>query len=486
MFFIMLRQLLKSAIILLVFFSLPVQAMTMFSETTGVDLFANSDEGYSNDRIPSDFKDQEVSIVLNPNEAVMLVGDTMTIEATIIQPENTIYKRLTWTSRDQSIATVNENGLVTAVAPGDCSVLASYTSGLFTVTAVSLIHVQRPAESVTLNITNATLQVGETLGIIATVFPEDATNKDIEWLSSDANVASVDGDGMVTALAPGVCSITASCGDVFGTCTITVKEPVVPVESIVIVPEKTEVEVGETITIEATIVPPNPSDGRLTWKSSDTSIATVTEHGLLMATLDALAPGQCVITAECYNTRGNIVKDSCIITVKAPVVLAESVELNYSEAELQVGGSLTLIATVSPEDVTDPTVLWQSSDNTIATVDNNGVVTAVAPGECDITASCGDVSATCHITVPVPVVLPESIELDPTEAVLAVAVRSVVDFHRPRSGQEGPHRIWRHRHHPLRPRHRGRRGVCRGFRRQVYLGRREQAGRMVLFPQFLM
>ena len=333
MFFIMLRQLLKSAIILLVFFSLPVQAMTMFSETAGVDLVANGDGGYSNDRIPSDSKVQEISIVLNPIEAVMLVGETMTIEATL-QPNN----------------------LATCII----------------------------------------------------------------WASSNEQVVTVDNKGHVTAVAPGVCNIMASCGDVSDTCTIVVKEHVVLVESIVIEPEKTEVEVGETITIEATIVPQNPSDGRLTWKSSDTSIATVNEHGLLMATLDALAPGQCVITAECYNTRGDIVKDSCMITVKAPVVLPESIELNYTEAEIAVGESLTLTATVSPENVTDPSVSWQSSDNTIATVDVNGVVTAVAPGECDITASCGDVSATCHIIVPTPVVPAESVELNYTEAELAV------------------------------------------------------------------
>ena len=135
----MLRQLLKSAIILLVFFSLPVQAMTMFSETAGVDLVANGDGGYSNDRIPSDSKVQEISIVLNPIEAVMLVGETMTIEATL-QPNN-LATCIIWASSNEQVVTVDNKGHVTAVATGVCNIMASCGDVSDTCTIVVKEHV---------------------------------------------------------------------------------------------------------------------------------------------------------------------------------------------------------------------------------------------------------------------------------------------------------------------------------------------------------
>ena len=392
----------------------------MFSGMNGMYIEFNNNDVDLTDDVMFVVNEKDVSIVLNPAEAVLMVGKTLQIEATVL-PENVNHVKLVWDSRNKKVATVNESGLVTAVGPGESVITASLQTVvdgvISTLSAECKIRVERPVESIVLNPTNAVLEVGDNLPIMATVLPEDATNKTLQWTSNNTAVASVDDNGVVMALAPGDCMIIASCGDVEATCQIKVNNPVILADSIVVVGEKNEIEIGEVLNLQAIVYPENTSDTRLTWESSDNSIATVVEYGHNLGIVTGVAPGTCDIYAICGEVR---TRGTYQITVKNPVVLAESVVLDPVEAELQIGSSITIAATVLPENVTNPLLKWFSSDETVAIVNKNGVVTAVGPGSCDITATCDDAVGTCHVTVQEPIIYAESVELFPSEAVLQV------------------------------------------------------------------
>ena len=332
------------------------------------------------------------AITLSSDSAVLLIGETVRLRATVM-PENTTDKTVTWTSSDTSIATVNQNGSVTAIGVGECDITATCQG----VSATCHIIV-RPIlpQSITLSSESESIYIGATVQLTATVLPENTTNKTVTWTSSDESIATVDENGLVTAVAVGECDVTATCQGVSATCHITVK-PILP-QSITLSSESESIYIGATVQLTATVMPENTTDKTITWASKNENIATVDENGLVTA----VALGECDITATCQGLSA-----TCHITVKP--ILPQSITLNSESESLHIGETVQLTATVLPENTTNKTVTWASKNENIATVDENGLVTAVALGECDITATCQGVSATCHITVKP--VLPESIIL---------------------------------------------------------------------------
>ncbi|MCH5240726.1 MAG: leucine-rich repeat protein [Muribaculaceae bacterium] len=161
-------------------------------------------------------------------------------------------------------------------------------------------------------------------------------------------------------------------------------------EQIILNIEEAELNVTETLQLEASILPANTSDKTLAWTSSNEEVASVSEDGLIVA----ITEGEAIITASCGD-----VTATCKITVVNPVVEAQEILLNFVESEMNVGKTLQLEATVLPEDVTDPVLIWTSSNENIAAVSERGLVTAISAGEAIITATCGEVSAECVITV---------------------------------------------------------------------------------------
>ena len=167
------------------------------------------------------------------------------------------------------------------------------------------------------------------------------------------------------------------------------KEQEVPVTSVSISQPTAEMIMGETTQLKATVLPSNATMQSVTWASSKQSVATVSKSGLVTA----IAEGTSTVTASSGGKSA-----SCIVTVSKRFVPVTSVELNKSSIELVEGDSETLTATVKPDDATDKTVTWSTSDANIATVEN-GKVTAVKEGEVSITAYAGDKSAICKFIV---------------------------------------------------------------------------------------
>ena len=243
------------------------------------------------------------------------------------------------------------------------------------------------------------LSEGEMLQLIATVLPDDATNKAVTWDSSDEAVATVDQNGLVTAVGAGIATITATTVDgseLRASCTVTVVPNFVLATSITLNQTSAHMIEGETVQLTATVLPEDATDKSVTWTSSDVAVATVDQNGLVTA----VGAGVATIIATTVDVSN--LTASCTVTVEPNVVLATSIELNQTSANVNEGETLQLTATVMPEDATDKTVTWASSDETVATVDQNGLVTAVAAGTATITASTidgSDLSASCEVTV---------------------------------------------------------------------------------------
>lgn len=220
--------------------------------------------------------------------------------------------------------------------------------------------------------------------INAVVEPSNTTDI-ISWRSSNTSVATVNQAGVVTSVGDGSCVITATCGNSSAACNITVAE-VRPCTKITL--GKTSISftaLNKTSTLTYTVAPNNTTD-TVTWKSSNTSVATVSSSGVVTSK----AAGTATITATCGSTFA-----TCAVTV---TVACTGLSLNKTLLSFSdLGTSQTLTATKSPTNSTD-TVSWSTSNASIATV-SNGKVTAVGDGSCTITAKCGSKSASCSVKV---------------------------------------------------------------------------------------
>ena len=348
------------------------------------------------------------TITLDKTEISLEATETTTLVATVL-PELTTNKSVTWTSSNEAVATVDANGVVTAIAVGEATITATTTDGSDLSASCKVTVVPTLAETIALDKTEISLEATETATLVATVLPETATNKSVTWASSNEAVATVDDNGEVTAIALGEAIITATTTDgsnLSASCKVTV----VPTMAETITLDKTEIrlEANETATLVATVLPELTTNKSVTWNSSNESVAIVDENGVVTA----IAVGEATITAT--TTDGSNLSTTCKVTVVP--TLAETITLDKTEISLEATETATLVASVLPELTTDKSVEWSSSNEAVATVDANGVVTAIALGEAIITATTTDgsnLSASCKVTV-VPT-LAETITLDKTE-----------------------------------------------------------------------
>ena len=330
---------------------------------------------------------QKVTAVkLNASSVSLAKGTSKTLKATVY-PSDATNKNVKWSSSNTSVVTVAQNGVITAKGPGTATVTVKTENGSFTANCNVTVYV--PVTSIKLSATKLTMAKNTEKLIRATISPSSATNSDVRWASSNTTVASVSQAGVVTAKQKGTTKITAFSNDgkVSATCIVTVIQQVTQVN---LSATSVSLDVGKTKTIEATLQPDNATYKSVTWKSSDKSVATVSSTGVIKA----LKAGVVTITA---TSKDKYASATCKVTVTQP---ATGIVLNYAKAAVRVGGYRVLKATVLPGNVTDATVVWRSSNDKIATVDQNGVVTGKSKGTVYITAinETGK-SAKCLITV---------------------------------------------------------------------------------------
>ncbi|MDE6380811.1 MAG: leucine-rich repeat protein, partial [Muribaculaceae bacterium] len=334
------------------------------------------------------------SITLNPESWEGAEGSVFNIKATVY-PEEATEKSVSWTSSDESIAKVDNEGNVTTMKAGEAIITATALDGSYVAAECKVKVNIVPVESIVFNLTDWKGVIGSTVQIEATVNPENASDKTLIWISSDESIATVDDTGKVTAIKVGEADITANAKDgteISATCHITVL-PVL-VESIKVEPENWHAVVGESLQISASVYPENATDKTIKWTTSDDAIVKVSEEGYV----SALKVGEADITA--MSSDGSEVSAVCHVIVYP--ISVESIQLNPVTWEGVVGETIQIDAAVYPENATDRKLIWLSSDESVASVNGSGFVYALKEGEADIIAKASDgsgVTAICHVKV---------------------------------------------------------------------------------------
>ena len=314
---------------------------------------------------------------------------------------------ITFTSSDESIATVS-NGKVTFKGYGTATITATTASGK---TAACTVKINRAVSGVRLDYSKLSLKTGETAALTATVYPANAANKAVKWISSAPDVASVDQTGKITALKPGITTITVETEDgrYTATCNVTVIDSsIVSVTGVKLSATVAELTIGNSKQLTAAISPTNATNKGVTWSSSNTNVASVSSSGVVVAK----GEGTATITVK---TDDGGYTAACTIRVSNPspsVVAVTGVKLSAIGIELPVGGSKRLSATITPSNATNKGVTWSSDNASVAAVNASGLITAKGEGTATVTVRTDDggYTATCKITV-VPVTAPEKVEI---------------------------------------------------------------------------
>ncbi len=366
----------------------PGSAIITATATDGSDIVGTTEITVEN---------QEVTdITVSPETRTILVEDDLQMSRSVT-PSNATDRTVTWSSDNSDVATVDAStGLVTGVSVGTVTITATANdgSGVYGTATITVDPIL--VSSITISPSSESVNVGSTLALTESVSPSNATDKTVTWSSDDTDVATVDATGLVTGVAEGVVTITATAQDAGGevgtaeiTVTVVLPNSVATSESLGFV----EGEAAKTLT--ATISPSNTTDKSVTWSSDDTDVATV---DALTGEVTPQGVGSCYVIVTCNADIS--IKDTCLVTVDADVTLVTGVTLTPEVAEITINEEVTLSASVEPSNATDKSVSWQSLDESVATV-SNGVVTGVAIGTTQIvvTTNDGDFTDTCEVTV---------------------------------------------------------------------------------------
>ena len=338
------------------------------------------------------------------------IGESVTVEATVT-PETADNKEVKWSIANTAIATV-ANGVVTGVAAGETELTVTTDDGGHTATIPVKVVTEKVAvtgiEWASCPPIGFQCKVGYTRDYTVAILPNNATDMGVTFTSSNPEVATVKHHNTsnnfvsvtFTAVGEGSVTITATTNDggfTATTETITVIQAVL-VESIAVNPSTCEIKVGSNKQLTATVSPSSAFNKEVEWSSSDTSVATVDANGLVTG----VASGEVTITVKAKDASG--VTGTAKVTVSTGLV--ESIAVDPSTCEIEVGSNKRLKATVLPNDADNKAIEWISSDTSVATVDANGLVTGVAKGEVTITATAKDgsgVTGTAKVTVTVPI-----------------------------------------------------------------------------------
>ena len=364
-------------------------------------------------------------VTLDRTELTLTEGETGTLTATV-RPDNADNRKVTWSSDKTEVATVGGDGKVTAVKAGEAVITVTTEDGGKTATCKVTVKAKTVGVTeVTLDRTELTLTEGETETLTATVKPDNADNKKVAWSSDKTDVATVGGDGKVTAVKAGEATVTVTTedGGKTATCKVTVKAKTVGVTDVTL--DKTELTLteGETETLTATVKPDNADNRKVAWSSDKTDVATVGGDGRVTA----VKAGEAVVTV---TTEDGGKTATCKVTVKAKAVNVTEVTLDKTELTLTEGETETLTATVKPDNADNRKVTWSSDKTDVATVDGAGRVTAVKAGEATVTVTTedGGKTATCKVTVKAKVVPVTGVEVNPWAVTLSVRGTSKLSY----------------------------------------------------------
>ena len=333
-------------------------------------------------------------MAVTPSRIEIIEGGSAVLSARV-SPEAASDRVVSWSSSDRSVATVDKTGTVQGLKPGTATVTAT-AEGKSGTCAVTVKAKAVNVTEVTLDRTELTLTEGETETLTATVKPDNADNRKVTWSSDKTEIATVGGDGRVTAVKAGVAVVTVTTedGGKTATCKVTVRAKAVSVTEVTL--DRTELTLteGETETLTATVRPDNADNRKVTWSSDKTEVATVDGAGRVTA----VKPGEAVVTV---TTEDGGKTATCKVTVKAKVVPVTGVDVKPWSVTIGANGTTKLTCTVAPSNATNRNVRWESDNPSVATVGSDGNVRAVSAGVAKVSAVTedGGFRSGCTVTV---------------------------------------------------------------------------------------
>lgn len=339
-------------------------------------------------------------ITISKSISVFNAGSSTELSA-YITPTNATNKAITWSSSNSTVASITSSGynsvIVNGNSPGTATITAKSSDGNYRASCTVTVK-PVPVSGVSIAMSSSSVNIGSSLSLSCTISPAGATNKSVTWSTSDSSVASIKNDSSnpvsITGIKAGTATITVKTkdGSYTDSCKITVTKPPVKVQSISLA-AKASVQVGHNILLTPTIMPTDAANQKVTWSSSDKTIASVDNDGRV--TGKKVSSTSVKITA---TTADGGKTATCLVTV-TPVNVT-SVELSETNITVTKGKTYSLTATVRPTDATNQKVNW-SSDSSNATVDSNGLVTGVKASSATITVTTvdGKKTATCKVMV---------------------------------------------------------------------------------------
>ena len=312
---------------------------------------------------------KELSFV--SEKATLLAGQRALLRY-VLEPLDVTNGEVAFTSSNEAIASVNENGIVTALSDGTASITVAAQDGSGKKDSLELTVARKP-EKVTIHQQGPlTLATGRKTQVTAKVWPQDSENRKIAWASTDETVATVSVEGIISGKTAGECDIVAvsqSAPEVMDVIHLIVRQRL---KSVRFASGKESVRAGESIPTQVILEPADVPPTELIYSSRDEGIAQVDQNGVVTG----VAPGRTIIRAQAQDGSGRY-GQMTVTVLEAP----KSLTLDTDSLTLSVGQSQQIgVSGVSQ-------TLWESTSGQIATVDENGVVTAVSTGRCVVTCT---------------------------------------------------------------------------------------------------
>lgn len=364
------------------------------------------------------------SITLNTHSLDLYPEQTSTLTASIL-PTTAVIKTVSWTSSNPAVATVDEQGHISAITVGTATITASTTDGTnLSDTCRIAVH---PIIATGISLSRGLFSgiAGDTVTLTASFVPANTTNQAVTWTTNNPAVASVSEAGLVTILGVGMATVTATTTDgsnLSASCSVIGNAVKVTSIQLSYTFERPcdSLRIGDSFTLSALALPDNATSKAITWQSRETSGVRIISQNDTTCVCQALSAGVFVITATAQDGSGI----SADFTVTVLPTLAESLSLSQDTVRLSLGDVIRYSYTLLPAETTDKSVRWSSSDTTIVSVTQQGYCFAVGVGEAIITLATLDgsgLTATSVIQVAdtvVPPTLASSLTLSQHEAVL--------------------------------------------------------------------
>lgn len=381
--------------------------VTGLTQGTAV-IYAATRDGFKTDSCTvtvtgSSSSTQPVSRVnLNKTAMTMNIDDTQRLTATV-SPTNAHDKAVTWSSNKTSVATVDQNGYVHAVDNGTAVITARTVDGGKTASCTVTVNdssaeVHVTSVAIVKTAANVNIMDGAEKRLDIKIMPEDATNQNVTWSTSDAGIVTIDQSGNINGVHEGTATITVTTAD--GSKKAACKVKVIPaadwisVTGVTLNLVNTTIPVGSTDKLRYTIEPADASDKEVRWSSSDPDIVSVDQYG----TIEAIKTGTVVITA---TTLDGGETDSCfVIAVPEVTHPAQGILLNKTASTMVEGETDYLTVIFYPANKAGYHLTWTSGNTAVASVDQNGKVTAKGSGTTVITVkTSNNWSASYTVTV---------------------------------------------------------------------------------------